>query len=152
MPIDFYFFSCLLAQQFVAKQFYEIGSDSDKVSMAENILNLECEVIHCEQARWLLRNFCSAAQDHNLETANNFDITQCSLAQEVIIEGGAPSSASGVVREIFEAEPVATRKVVWFLEPLRNPSVTHYTGTMEHPAGRGQLGHTLSAFVHYAFQ
>jgi hypothetical protein len=75
-----------------------------------------------------LRNFCSAAQDHNLEIAKwyvsldylstcsslllDFDITQCSLVQEVIIEGGAPSSASGVVREIFETEPVATRKVV----------------------------------------
>ncbi|KAF8214452.1 kinase-like domain-containing protein, partial [Mycena galopus ATCC 62051] len=123
-----------------------------EVGMAENILNLECEAIRCEQARWFLRNFRSAAQDHNLEIANNFDITQCSLVQEVIIEGGAPSSASGVVREIFEAEPVVIRKVVWFLEPLRNPSVTHYTGTMEHPAGRGQLGPTLSAFVHYAFQ
>ncbi|KAJ7770372.1 hypothetical protein B0H14DRAFT_2632597 [Mycena olivaceomarginata] len=57
-------------EQFVAKRFYEIGSGSDEVGMAENILNLECEAIRCEQARWFLRNFRSAAQDHNLETAN----------------------------------------------------------------------------------
>ncbi|KAJ7800030.1 hypothetical protein B0H14DRAFT_2616527 [Mycena olivaceomarginata] len=71
--------------QFVAKRLCEIGpgSNQDEVSMAENILNLKY-----------------------------FDITQCSLVQEVIIEGGAPSSASGVVREIFETEPMATRKVV----------------------------------------
>ncbi|KAJ7442087.1 hypothetical protein B0H11DRAFT_1749404, partial [Mycena galericulata] len=42
-------------------------------------------------------------------------------------------------------------RIVWMIEPLRNPAVTHYTGTMEHPAGTGQLAHTLSAFVHYAY-
>ncbi|KAJ7156780.1 kinase-like domain-containing protein, partial [Mycena filopes] len=50
------------------------------------------------------------------------------------------------------AESATTRQVVWLLEPIRNSSVTHYTGTMDHPAGQGQLAHTLAAFVHYSFQ
>jgi hypothetical protein len=82
----------------------------------------------------------------------DFEITKCRLAQEVIPLDGAPSPASGVVKEVFEAELEATRRIVWLLEPLRNSSVTHYTGTMDHPAGQGQLAHTLSVFVHYSFQ
>lgn len=82
----------------------------------------------------------------------DFDITQCRLAREVIEWDSSPSPAAAIVKEVFEAEPVATRQVVWLLEPFRNPSVTHYTGTMDHLAGRGQLAQTLSTFVHYAFQ
>jgi hypothetical protein len=82
----------------------------------------------------------------------DFEITKCHLAQEVIPLDGAPSPAAGVVMEVFEAELEATHRIVWLLEPLRNSSVTHYTGTMDHPAGQGQLAHTLSAFVHYSFQ
>ncbi|KAJ7815375.1 hypothetical protein B0H14DRAFT_2195310, partial [Mycena olivaceomarginata] len=83
---------------------------------------------------------------------NRLRHTKCRLAQEVVKLEGVPSPASGIVKEIFEAEPIVTRRVVWLLEPLRNPSVTHYTGSMDLLAGRGQLAHTLSAFVHYAFQ
>ncbi|KAJ7831330.1 kinase-like domain-containing protein, partial [Mycena olivaceomarginata] len=42
--------------------------------------------------------------------------------------------------------------IVWLLEPSRNSSVTHYNMTIDHPAGQGQLAHTLSAFVHYCYQ
>ncbi|KAJ7111719.1 kinase-like domain-containing protein, partial [Mycena epipterygia] len=140
------------ADQYVAKRFFEIGAGKDEVTMAENISNLEFEAIRCEMARWFLEQFASATAEHNMETANNFEITKCRLAQEVIKSEEAPSPASGIVKEVFEAESSTTRRIVWLLEPLRNPSVTHYMGTMEHPAGRGQLAHTLSAFVHYAFQ
>ncbi|KAJ7933136.1 hypothetical protein B0H13DRAFT_1856426 [Mycena leptocephala] len=58
-------------------------------------------------AWWFLKNFCSAAQERNLETATNFDITECCLVQEVIKEDRAPSPASGIV----EAERVATSKL-----------------------------------------
>ncbi|KAJ7737273.1 kinase-like domain-containing protein, partial [Mycena maculata] len=44
------------------------------------------------------------------------------------------------------------RSIVWLLEPIRNSSVTHYSSTMDHPAGTGQLAHILSGFVHYCFQ
>lgn len=83
---------------------------------------------------------------------SDFEITKCWLAQEVITSEAAPSPASGIVKEVFEAESSTTHRIVWLLEPLRNPSVTHYTGTMEHPAGRDQLALTLSTFVHYVFQ
>ncbi|KAJ7475381.1 kinase-like domain-containing protein [Mycena galericulata] len=138
--------------QYVAKRFFEIGAGKDEVTMGENVSNLEFEAIRCEMARWFLGKFRSATEERNMETANNFEITKCRLAQEVIESEGAPSPASGIVKEVLEAEAITTRRIVWLLEPLRNPSVTHYTGTMEHPAGRGQLAHTLSAFVHYAFQ
>ncbi|KAJ7433580.1 kinase-like domain-containing protein, partial [Mycena galericulata] len=124
--------------QYVAKRFFEIGAGKDEVTMGENVSNLEFEAIRCEMARWFLGNFRSATEERNMETANRSE--------------GALSPASGIVKEVVEAEAITTRRVVWLLEPLRNPSVTHYTGTMEHPAGRGQLAHTLSAFVHYAFQ
>jgi hypothetical protein len=86
------------------------------------------------------------------ELSIDFEITRCRLAQEVVKSDGAPSPASGVVAEVYEAEPLTTRRIIWLLEPLHNSAVTHYTGTMEHPAGKGQMAHTLSAFVHYAFQ
>ncbi|KAJ7145431.1 kinase-like domain-containing protein, partial [Mycena crocata] len=120
--------------QYIAKPLFEFGSGQDEVSMAKNCLNLEFEVIRCKEARWFLQNFRSAAEENNV--------------------GESPSPASGIVKEIFEAG-IATphpSQIVWLMEPLRNPSVTHYTGTMEHPVGRGQLAHTISAFVHYAFQ
>ncbi|KAJ7123035.1 hypothetical protein C8R44DRAFT_621789, partial [Mycena epipterygia] len=138
--------------QYVAKRFYKIGAGKDEVTMAENMSNLEFEAIRCEMAQWFLEQFTSATAEHNMETANNFEITKCHLAQEVITSEVVPSPASGIVKEVVEAESGTTNRIVWLLEPLRNPSVTHYTGTMEHPAGRGQLAHTLSAFVHYAFQ
>ncbi|KAJ7678789.1 kinase-like domain-containing protein, partial [Mycena rosella] len=133
-------------EQFVAKHFFEIGAGVDEVTIAENKSNLELEAIRYGMATWFLKNFHEAARDHNM------DITSYRLAQEVIKEDGAPSPASGVTKDIFDAEPVATRHIVWLLEPLRNPSVTHYTGTMEHPTPRGQLANTMSTFVHYAFQ
>ncbi|KAJ7774456.1 kinase-like domain-containing protein, partial [Mycena olivaceomarginata] len=43
-------------------------------------------------------------------------------------------------------------RIIWLVEPLHNAVVTRYTGTMEHPVGTGQLAHTLSAFVHCAYQ
>ncbi|KAJ6556958.1 kinase-like domain-containing protein [Mycena sp. CBHHK59/15] len=146
--------SCKLSigeDQFIAKRFFEIGRGEDEVSLSENKTNLEAELIRCEMARWFLKCFRIATDEINMETAKNFEITQCRLAQEVVKVGAKPSPASGVVPEVFESAP-ATSRIVWLLEPLRNASVTHYTGTMEHPAGTGQLAHTLSAFVHYAFQ
>ncbi|KAJ6580599.1 kinase-like domain-containing protein [Mycena sp. CBHHK59/15] len=193
--------------QFIAKHFFEIGRGEDEVSLSENKTNLEAELIRCEMARWFLKCFRIATDEINMETAKNFEITQCRLAQEVVKVGAKPSPASGVVPEVFESAPATwqnkcagarlwngsvirydtrgevsvdssghlpytghnevdveafphpaiqlyhtTSRIVWLLEPLRNTSVTHYTGTMEHPAGTGQLVHTLSAFVHYAFQ
>ncbi|KAJ6603744.1 kinase-like domain-containing protein [Mycena sp. CBHHK59/15] len=120
--------------------------------MAENASNLQLEALRCETARWFLNRFRSATDDLNMTIAKNFEITKCRLAQEVIPLDGAPSPVSGVVKEVFEAELEATCRIVWLLEPLRNSSVTHYTGTMDHPAGQGQLAHMLSAFVHYSFQ
>ncbi|KAJ7239469.1 kinase-like domain-containing protein [Mycena rebaudengoi] len=139
-------------EQYVAKRFFEIGTGKDEVTIAQNTTNLELEVVRCEQARWFLNEFRAAVDSHNIATATNFEITRCRLAQEVVKSDGAPSPASGVVAEVYEAEPLTTRRIVWLLEPLRNSAVTHYTGTMEHPAGKGQMAHTLSAFVHYAFQ
>ncbi|KAJ7869777.1 hypothetical protein B0H14DRAFT_2345959, partial [Mycena olivaceomarginata] len=135
-------------EQYVAKHFYEIGSGQDEVTMVENAANLQFEALRCETARWFLSRFRSATDDLNMTIAKNFEITKCRLAQEVIPLDGAPLPASGVVMEVFEAELEATHRIVW----LRNSSVTHYTGTMDHPAGQGQLAHTLSAFVHYSFQ
>ncbi|KAF7368008.1 Kinase-like protein [Mycena sanguinolenta] len=135
---------------YVAKRFYEIGRGQDEVTMAENATNLQLDVFRCEMARWFLKNFRQAADDINLEIAKNFEITQVLLVQEIVGDEKHPSPASGVAREVFEAHP--DDMIVWMLEPLRNAAVTHYTGTMEHPAGVGQLAHTLSAFVHFAFQ
>ncbi|KAJ7280612.1 hypothetical protein C8J57DRAFT_1500831 [Mycena rebaudengoi] len=129
-------------EQYVAKQFFEIGTGKDEITIAQNTTNLELEVVRCEQARWFLNEFRATVDSHNIATATSwviselmtvritepsikFEITRCRLAQEVVKSDGAPSPASGVVAE---------------------------TGTMEHPAGMGQMAHTLSAFVHYAFQ
>ena len=65
--------------------------------------------------------------------------------------GERPSPASGVSIEVLECSAPGGR-IIWLLEPLRNAAVTHYTGIMEHPAGTGQLAHTLAAFVHFAFE
>ncbi|KAJ7306227.1 hypothetical protein DFH08DRAFT_651343, partial [Mycena albidolilacea] len=75
----------------------------------------------------------------------DFEITQCHIAKEVINSDRSPSPASGVVKEVFEAESTATHSIVWLLEPSHNSSITHYSKTMDHPAGQGQLVHTLSA-------
>ncbi|KAJ7795330.1 hypothetical protein B0H14DRAFT_2621052 [Mycena olivaceomarginata] len=104
-------------EQYVAKHFYEIGTGKDEVTMFENTSQLELEVLHY------------------------FEITQCCIAKEVISSDGSPSPASGVVKKVFEAELSATRSIVWLLEPSRNSSVTHYSGTMDHSAGQGQLAH-----------
>ncbi|KAJ6484712.1 kinase-like domain-containing protein [Mycena sanguinolenta] len=139
-------------EQYVAKRFFEIGAGKEEVTMAENTSNLEYEALRCETASWFLSNFRTATEDRNMVVAKNFEITKYRLAQEVISPDSVPSPASGVVKEVFEAESVADRRIVWLLEPMRNSSVTHYSGTMDHPAGQGQLAHTLSAFVHYSFQ
>ncbi|KAJ6626447.1 hypothetical protein B0H10DRAFT_1697127, partial [Mycena sp. CBHHK59/15] len=81
--------------------------------------------------------------------AAGFKLTQCHLAFEVVKAGGKPSPASCIIPEVFESED---SNICWLLEPLHNALVTHYTGTMEHPAGTGQLAQTLSAFVHCVFQ
>ncbi|KAJ6524657.1 hypothetical protein DFH09DRAFT_1096060 [Mycena vulgaris] len=180
-------------EQFVAKRFFETGRGEDQVTLEENATNLESELVRAENARWFLKSFRTAAEEINLVTAQNFEITQCRIAQEVVEGDAKPSPASGLTSEgdiqkacenelnpvelpsqdpgdQFEggskersvsgiplpptswSEPAPTKKIIWLLEPLRNAAVTHYTGTMEHPAGTGQLAHTLSAFVHYAFQ
>ncbi|KAJ6545977.1 hypothetical protein B0H10DRAFT_1969814, partial [Mycena sp. CBHHK59/15] len=120
-----------------------------KVLWSENHHNLEFDIIRCEMAHWFLKRFHDNAEEINLEVAKSFELTQCRLALEVVKIGGKPSPASGIVPEVFESED---SNICWLLEPLRNASVTHYTGTMEHPAGTGQLAQTHSAFVHYAFQ
>ncbi|KAJ6477984.1 hypothetical protein DFH09DRAFT_1342071 [Mycena vulgaris] len=139
-------------EQFVAKRFFETGRGEDQVTLEENATNLESELVRAENARWFLKSFRTAAEEINLVTAQNFEITQCRIAQEVVEGDAKPSPASGITSEVWESEPAPTKKIIWLLEPLRNAAVTHYTGTMEHPAGTGQLAHTLSAFVHYAFQ
>ncbi|KAJ7196541.1 kinase-like domain-containing protein, partial [Mycena pura] len=131
-------------EQYVAKHFFEIGAGKGEVTMAENTSDLEFEALRCGMASWFLRKFRAATAD--------MAITKIRLAQEVISQDGAPSPASGVVKEVYEAAPATDRSIVWLLEPVRNSSVTHYSGTMDHPAGNGQLAHTLSAFVHYSFQ
>jgi hypothetical protein len=154
-------------EQYVAKRFQEIGRGEDEVTLAENSSNLIADATRCEMARWLLRKFRNAAAELNLEVAKSkcsfqfsslidsnyvedFEITQLLVVEEVVYEGKAASPASGATLEVLESQP--GNRVVWLLEPLRNAAVTHYTGTMEHPAGTGQLAHTLSAFVHFAFQ
>ncbi|KAJ6461637.1 hypothetical protein DFH09DRAFT_1347998 [Mycena vulgaris] len=139
-------------EQFVAKRFFETGRGEDPVTLEENATNLESELVRVENARWFLKSFRTAAEEINLVTAQNFEITQCRMAQEVVEGDAKPSPASGITSEVWESEPAPTKKIIWLLEPLRNAALTHYTGTMEHPAGTGQLAHTLSAFVHYAFQ
>ncbi|KAJ7307951.1 kinase-like domain-containing protein [Mycena albidolilacea] len=137
-------------EQYVAKRFYEIGRGEDEVTLSENTNNLLSDATRCEMARWLLRRFRNSAAEITLEVAKNFEITQLLVVAEVVHKGKAASPASGATLEVLESQPGS--RVVWLLEPLRNAAVTHYTGTMEHPAGTGQLAHTLSAFVHFAFQ
>ncbi|KAJ6465673.1 hypothetical protein DFH09DRAFT_957082, partial [Mycena vulgaris] len=128
-------------EQFVAKCFFETGRGKDQVTLEENTTNLESKLVRTENARWFLKSFRTAAEEINLVTPRE------------VVEGDAkPSPASGITSKVWESEPTPTKKIICLLEPLRNAAVTHYTGTMEHPTGTGQLAHTLFAFVHYAFQ
>ncbi|KAJ7702578.1 hypothetical protein B0H16DRAFT_1831941 [Mycena metata] len=87
--------------QYVAEHFFEIGAGKDEVTIGENASNLQSEALWCETARWFLSKFRSAAtEDLNMVVAQNFDITECRLAQEVTPVDGGPSPASGVVEEI----------------------------------------------------
>ncbi|KAJ7813494.1 hypothetical protein B0H14DRAFT_3879173 [Mycena olivaceomarginata] len=108
-------------EQYVAKHFYEIGSGQDEVTMVENAANLQFEALRCETARWFLNRFRSATDDLNMTIAKNFEITKCRLAQEVIPLDGAPSPASGVVKEVFEAELEATHRIVGFWSLCATP-------------------------------
>ncbi|KAJ7148736.1 kinase-like domain-containing protein [Mycena crocata] len=137
-------------EQYVVKWFFEIGRGVDEVTLAENHRELRNEIERYEIMRWFLSKFREAAEVGNVETAKNFEISQCRLAEEVVPTGESPSSASNIAAEVLESTP--NGKIVWFIEPLRNAAVTHYTGTMDHPAGTGQLAHTLAALVHFAFQ
>ncbi|KAJ7913336.1 kinase-like domain-containing protein [Mycena leptocephala] len=136
--------------QYVAKHFFEIGRGQDEVTLDENKTNLAADATRCEMARWFLKRFRDHASTMNVPIAENFEITQVLLVEEVVTPGNYPSPASGVTPEVLESSQDG--RIIWLLEPLRNAAVTRYTGTMEHPAGTGQLAHTLSAFVHYAFQ
>ncbi|KAJ7641738.1 kinase-like domain-containing protein [Roridomyces roridus] len=139
-------------KNYIAKRFFEIGKGRDEVTLKENAHNLTFDAIRCVTAAWFLDKFQESAAQHSVQVAQNFEITDVLLVEEVIEDGDAPSPASGVTREIFEAEPEASRRIVWMLEPLRNANVTHYSGTNQHPAGSGQLAHTLYSFVHFAYE
>jgi hypothetical protein len=84
------------------------------------------------------------------EKVLDFEITQVLLIEEAVMPENYPTPASGVTREIFES--LQNGRIFWLAKPLRNTAETRYTGPMEHPASTGQLAHTLSAFVHLAFQ
>jgi hypothetical protein len=55
----------------VAKRFFEIRASKDEVTMAENVSNLEFEVIRCEMARWFLKHFRFATEECNMEIAKS---------------------------------------------------------------------------------
>lgn len=86
-------------------------------------------------------------------------VTDFKLGIEVVENGSAPSPASGISLEQYQAACEAQDDsgsdpgiVIWLFEPRRSSKVVHWSGTNEYPAWhQNKLGSTLNAFAHYVY-
>ncbi|KAJ7203506.1 kinase-like domain-containing protein [Mycena pura] len=129
--------------QFVAKRFFKLSddSDADSVTVQENRLEIEGELLRLAWGRWFLNGFyqfCKKQREVDVDE-NAF----LALTEEVDL----PSIASGV--------PIITDKdigMTWLVERKRPMTVTKYSGTLVHTSARKDLRSlTICAFAHFAF-
>ncbi|EDR07665.1 uncharacterized protein LACBIDRAFT_327547 [Laccaria bicolor S238N-H82] len=122
---------------FVAKRFFEIGSDSE-ITPAENEEHLRSELVRLKTVFWMLNKFKEHAKANSVEIAN---VSEGFLVKEV----GEPSIASGLLA--FE-----TDSATWLVEPRRTKSVVKFSGTLIRPSHTDKVGITLVAFAHFSYE
>ncbi|KAF8588965.1 hypothetical protein K439DRAFT_1531113 [Ramaria rubella] len=89
----------------------------------------------------------------------DIQFTQAWLASEVLTETCGLSIASNVNRSdlegITDTQANGSEKdsgVWWLIEPLRVPSVNHWSRTLSHPAPTGLMESTVAAFAHFTYK
>ena len=77
LDVQFMFKLTMDSELFVAKKFFEIGSD-DSVTADENAEFLKCELIRLKTATWFLKKFKAAAKEMKVDIATSkwFFLTQ----------------------------------------------------------------------------
>jgi hypothetical protein len=93
--------------------------------------------------------------DMTRHSFTDIEFTSVQIAEEILENedtNRTPSPASGLDPDDFC--PAGSR-ILWLLEPFRGSRsvlVEKFSSTLEFPDNKGQLGCTISAFTHFAYE
>ncbi|KAJ7432096.1 kinase-like domain-containing protein, partial [Mycena latifolia] len=133
--------------QYVAKRFFKLEVDDldDSVSVEDNRVQIEGELIRLALGKWFLDafyRFCNTNKD-SISVYSDIEFADAFLA----MEKDRPSIASNVPMILSEDDGVT-----WLVERKRPVSVIKFSGTLvHHSTGRDLRSATISAFAHFAF-
>ncbi|KAJ7453494.1 kinase-like domain-containing protein [Mycena latifolia] len=133
--------------QYVAKRFFKLEVDDldDSVSVEDNRVQIEGELIRLALGKWFLDafyRFCNTNKD-SISVYSDIEFADAFLA----MEKDRPSIASNVSMILSEDDGVT-----WLVERKRPVSVIKFSGTLvHHSTGRDLRSATISAFAHFAF-
>ncbi|KAJ7879947.1 hypothetical protein B0H14DRAFT_2500381 [Mycena olivaceomarginata] len=141
------------------KHFSDIGAGEGHVEIPENREQLIKEATRLGRTSYLLMQFMAEAKRKGVDIDQEISVTDFKLSIEVVETGSAPSPASGISLEQYQAACEAQDDsgsdpgiVIWLFEPRRSSKVVHWSGTNEHPAWhQNKLGSTLNTFAHYVY-
>ncbi|KAJ6449509.1 kinase-like domain-containing protein [Mycena vitilis] len=134
-------------EQYVAKRFFKLqdspGEDTC-VSMEDNRVEVEGEIIRLCQGKWFLDAFYRFCKGHKEVIVDlNLEFADAFLAVEV----KNPSKASGVIAIAEDGEGLT-----WLVERKRPTTVVKFSGTLVHQSHRTDLrSATVSAFAHFVY-
>jgi hypothetical protein len=109
---------------------------------------------------WILIKVSLSQQKFSLTAQHTeISVTDFKLGIEVVENGSAPSPASGISFEEYQAACEVQDDsvfdpgvIIWLFEPRRSSKVAHWSGTNEYPAWhQNKIGSTLNAFAHYVY-
>ncbi|KAJ7845590.1 kinase-like domain-containing protein [Mycena olivaceomarginata] len=129
------------SDQYVAKRFYQLETDAvdSAISLDDNRIEVESEVIRLAQGKWFLDAFYRFCKGYK-----EVSFADAFLAVEI----KKPSKASGVASIPDEQEEGLT----WIVERKRPTTVIKFSGTLIHHSHRTDLrSATISAFAHFVY-
>ncbi|KAJ6605071.1 hypothetical protein B0H10DRAFT_1747741, partial [Mycena sp. CBHHK59/15] len=143
----------------VAKRFCDIGAGEGHVEIQENREQLIKEATRLGRTSYLLAQFMAEAKRKGVDIDQGISVTDFKLGIEVVVNGSAPSPASGISFEEYQAACEVQDDsvfdpgvIIWLFEPRRSSKVAHWSGTNEYPAWhQKKIGSTLNTFAHYVY-
>ncbi|KAJ7809964.1 kinase-like domain-containing protein [Mycena olivaceomarginata] len=129
------------SDQYVAKRFYQLETDAvdSAISLDDNRIEVESEVIRLAQGKWFLDAFYRFCKGYK-----EVSFADAFLAVEI----KKPSKASGLASIPDEQEEGLT----WIVERKRPTTVIKFSGTLIHHSHRTDLrSATISAFAHFVY-
>ncbi|KAJ6617370.1 hypothetical protein B0H10DRAFT_1878500 [Mycena sp. CBHHK59/15] len=143
----------------VAKRFSDVGAGEGHVEIQENREQLIKEATRLGRTGYFLKQFMAEAKRKGVDIDQGISVTDFKLGIEIVENGSAPSLASGISLEQYQAGSEVQDDsssdpgiVIWLFEPRRSSKVKHWSGTNEYPAWhQSKLGSTLNTFAHYVY-